>query len=111
VSQRFEADIPSHDVTRENVFQNRRRFLSAVGVGLAAGPSILCASSQGEADLLKPPCFIPRPGWSQVESYWLDDGERFPTPIFNGYGKDVAGLYSDEPRTLQQPLRPGQKAR
>jgi sulfoxide reductase catalytic subunit YedY len=55
--------------------------------------------------------FIPHPRWSQSQSYWLDDEERFPTPIFNGYGKYVAELYPDEPRTLQQPLRPGQKAR
>jgi len=55
--------------------------------------------------------FIPHPRWSQAESYWLDNEEKFPTPLFNGYEKYVAGLYPDEPRTLQKPLRPGQKAR
>jgi methionine sulfoxide reductase catalytic subunit len=55
--------------------------------------------------------FIPHPRWSQAESYWLDKEEKFPTPLFNGYEKYVAELYPDEPRTLQEPLRAGQKAR
>jgi sulfoxide reductase catalytic subunit YedY len=55
--------------------------------------------------------FIPHPRWSQAESYWLDNEEKFPTPLFNGYEKYVAELYPDEPRSLQSPLRPGQKAR
>jgi sulfoxide reductase catalytic subunit YedY len=55
--------------------------------------------------------FIPHPRWSQAQSYWLDDQEPFPTPIFNGYGSYVAELYPDEPRTPQKPLVPGQKAR
>lgn len=55
--------------------------------------------------------FIPHPRWSQAESYWLDSEERFPTPLFNGYERYVAELYPDEPRTLQKPLQPGQKAR
>jgi sulfoxide reductase catalytic subunit YedY len=55
--------------------------------------------------------FIPHPRWSQAESFWLDNEEKFPTPLFNGYEKYVAELYPDEPRTLQKPLRPGQKAR
>ncbi|MFQ5788859.1 MAG: protein-methionine-sulfoxide reductase catalytic subunit MsrP [Acidobacteriota bacterium] len=54
---------------------------------------------------------IPHPRWSQARSYWLDSEERFPTPIFNGYGKYVASLYRDEPRERQRPLRPGEKAR
>ncbi len=54
---------------------------------------------------------IPHPRWSQAESYWLHSQERFQTPIFNGYESYVADLYPDEPRTLQQPLRVGQKAR
>jgi sulfoxide reductase catalytic subunit YedY len=54
---------------------------------------------------------IPHPRWSQQESFWLDTRERFPTPLFNGYGKYVASLYPDEPRTLQEPLRSGQIAR
>ena len=55
--------------------------------------------------------FIPHPRWSQAVSYWLDDREPFPTPIYNGYGDYVAELYPDEPRELQEPLKPGQKAR
>jgi methionine sulfoxide reductase catalytic subunit len=54
---------------------------------------------------------IPHPRWSQAESYWLDNEEKFPTPIFNGYEKYVAELYPDEPRTSQEPLHAGQKAR
>ncbi len=54
---------------------------------------------------------IPHPRWSQAESYWLDTRERFATPMFNGYEKQVGGLYPDEPRTPQEPLRPGQVAR
>lgn len=54
---------------------------------------------------------IPHPRWSQEESYWLQNNERFKTPIFNGYDKYVGALYPDEPRTPQKPLRPGQKAR
>ncbi|HXV61618.1 MAG TPA: protein-methionine-sulfoxide reductase catalytic subunit MsrP [Vicinamibacteria bacterium] len=55
--------------------------------------------------------FIPHPRWSQAESLWLDNEERFPTPLFNGYERYVAELYPDEPRALQDPLEPGQKAR
>ncbi len=54
---------------------------------------------------------IPHPRWSQAESYWLHDQERFETPIFNGYERWVGALYPDEPRTPQKPLRSGQKAR
>ena len=55
--------------------------------------------------------YIPHPRWPQNESYWLDSGEKFPTPLFNGYEKYVAALYPDEPRTLQRRLRSGQTAR
>ena len=55
--------------------------------------------------------FIPHPRWSQAESFWLGNQERFRTPIFNGYDPYVAALYPDEPRTLQEPLREGQIAR
>jgi len=56
---------------------------------------------------------IPHPRWDQDRSYWLGTHpkEIFPTPIFNGYGKWVAKLYPDEPRTMQKPLREGQVAR
>ena len=54
---------------------------------------------------------IPHPRWSQAQSYWLHDQERFETPIYNGYGEYVAKLYPDEPTTPQKPLRPGQIAR
>lgn len=56
---------------------------------------------------------IPHPRWDQDRSYWLGTSPKqiFPTPIFNGYGKWVASLYPDEPRTMQQPLDPGQIAR
>ncbi len=54
---------------------------------------------------------IPHPRWSQEQSYWLDDREPFPTPLFNGYAEQVAALYPDEPREPQRPLRLGQTAR
>jgi sulfoxide reductase catalytic subunit YedY len=54
---------------------------------------------------------IPHPRWSQEESYRLEDGETFPTPMFNGYGDEVGALYPDEPRAPRPPLRPGETAR
>jgi sulfoxide reductase catalytic subunit YedY len=54
---------------------------------------------------------IPHPRWSQAESYWLDTEKPFATPIFNGYERFVADLYPDEPRELQEPLKPGDTAR
>ncbi len=54
---------------------------------------------------------IPHPRWSQARSYWLDSRTWFPTPLFNGYRKYVAGLYPDEPLTPQKALSRGQKAR
>ncbi len=54
---------------------------------------------------------IPHPRWSQEESYWLDDRDRFPTPLFNGYADQVGSLYPDEPTTPQRALRMGQTAR
>ena len=54
---------------------------------------------------------IPHPRWSQERSFWLDNEERFDTPIFNGYEEEVAGLYPDEPTSPQRPLRMGQTAR
>ena len=55
--------------------------------------------------------YIPHPRWPQNRSHWLDSGNEFPTPLFNGYEKYVAALYPDEPRTLQRALRSGQIAR
>lgn len=54
---------------------------------------------------------IPHPRWSQKRSFWLGDFDWFATPIFNGYDRYVGHLYGDEPRTPQEPLRPGQIAR
>jgi sulfoxide reductase catalytic subunit YedY len=54
---------------------------------------------------------VPHPRWSQESSYWLDTGETFPTPLFNGYADQVGALYPDEPRSLLPPLRPGKFAR
>ena len=54
---------------------------------------------------------IPHPRWPQSTSFWLDTEEPFDTPLFNGYESYVAGLYPDEPRTPQTPLRQGQIAR
>ena len=54
---------------------------------------------------------IPHPRWPQNVSYWLDTEATFPTPIYNGYEEYVADLYPDEPRSMQRPLRTGQKAR
>ena len=55
--------------------------------------------------------FIPHPRWSQAQSRWLHNDEKFATPLFNGYEKYVAALYPDEPRTLLKPLKKGQVAR
>ncbi|MYF94691.1 MAG: protein-methionine-sulfoxide reductase catalytic subunit MsrP [Holophagales bacterium] len=54
---------------------------------------------------------IPHPRWSQATSHWLHNSQPFETPIFNGYGEYVAGLYPDEPTTMQRALRTGQVAR
>ena len=57
MSKRFTPQIPSHAVTPESVFLSRfdrRRFMTALGIGLATGPSCLFAG-EGEAELLTPP--------------------------------------------------------
>jgi hypothetical protein len=51
------------------------------------------------------------PRWSQEDSYWLETGDRFKTPLFNGYADEVGALYPDEPREPVSPLRPGETAR
>jgi len=60
---------------------------------------------------------VPHPRWSQSSEYMLTPGgsrlvaPRRKTEIFNGYGELVAKMYKDEPKTPQQPLRNGQRAR
>ena len=53
MSKRFTPRIPSHTVTPESVFFDRRRFMTALGIGLATGPSLF--AGEGEAELLTPP--------------------------------------------------------
>jgi sulfoxide reductase catalytic subunit YedY len=56
--------------------------------------------------------YIPHPRWVQSRSHWIGrPGATFATPIFNGYGRQVAHLYPDEPTRPQRPLRRGQIAR
>ena len=38
---------------------------------------------------------VPHPRWSQATERLLGSDERVPTMIFNGYGEQVAALYSD----------------
>jgi sulfoxide reductase catalytic subunit YedY len=38
---------------------------------------------------------VPHPRWSQAEERVLHTGEKVPTLLYNGYGEQVAGLYSD----------------
>ena len=37
---------------------------------------------------------VPHPRWSQASERMLGTGERRPTQIYNGYGEQVAGLYT-----------------
>ena len=37
---------------------------------------------------------VPHPRWSQATETFLNTGDRRPTMLFNGYGEQVAGLYS-----------------
>lgn len=37
---------------------------------------------------------VPHPRWSQASERLLGSDERVPTQLFNGYGEQVAGLYS-----------------
>ena len=44
---------------------------------------------------------VPHPRWSQAMERVLHTGEMVPTQLFNGYGQDVAGLYTGmDPATL-----------
>ena len=47
---------------------------------------------------------IPHPRWSQASEKLLNNDERVPTMLFNGYGDWVAELYPDEPRTPGGPM-------
>ncbi len=37
---------------------------------------------------------VPHPRWSQAEETFLNDGQKRPTLIYNGYGDQVASLYA-----------------
>jgi sulfoxide reductase catalytic subunit YedY len=37
---------------------------------------------------------VPHPRWSQASEIFLNTGDRRPTKLFNGYGEQVAGLYT-----------------
>ena len=47
---------------------------------------------------------IPHPRWSQASERLLNNDERVPTRLFNGYESFVADLYPDEPREPGGPL-------
>jgi sulfoxide reductase catalytic subunit YedY len=47
---------------------------------------------------------IPHPRWTQASEKLLNNDERVPTMLFNGYGDWVAELYPDEPRTPGGPM-------
>ena len=38
---------------------------------------------------------VPHPRWSQATEKLLTSGDRVPTKIYNGYGEQVAGLYTN----------------
>ncbi len=40
---------------------------------------------------------VPHPRWSQATERLLGSGERVPTQLYNGYGAQVASLYSGMP--------------
>jgi sulfoxide reductase catalytic subunit YedY len=41
---------------------------------------------------------VPHPRWSQASERLLGSGERVPTKIYNGYGEQVASLYTGMPK-------------
>lgn len=47
---------------------------------------------------------IPHPRWSQATERLLNNDERVPTRLFNGYDDWVADLYPDEPREPGGPM-------
>ena len=57
MADRFKATLPSHRITPPEIFFDRRRFLSALGLGLLATPTLFCAPSVGRAQgaMLEPP--------------------------------------------------------
>jgi sulfoxide reductase catalytic subunit YedY len=55
MTQSYDADVPSHDVTPEAIFLDRRRFLAALGAGIAGAGSMAFPSAQDDSALLTPP--------------------------------------------------------
>ena len=57
MADRFKTTLPSHRITPPEIFFDRRRFLSALGLGLLATPTLFCAPSVGRAQgaMLEPP--------------------------------------------------------
>ena len=47
MGQRFTAKIPSHRITPPEIFFDRRKFLSAFGIGMLATPLTVCSSMAG----------------------------------------------------------------
>ena len=43
MADRFKTTLPSHRITPPEIFFDRRRFLSALGLGLLATPTLFCA--------------------------------------------------------------------
>lgn len=42
---------------------------------------------------------VPHPRWSQASERMLSTGRRVPTQLFNGYGDQVAGMYTELQKT------------
>ena len=60
MGHRFKAQVPSQRITPPDVFLDRRRFLSAFGMGVVAAPLAMCTSSaasqaRAQASLLEVP--------------------------------------------------------
>src|SRR3972149_1140471 len=54
MTEKYAADVPSHDVAPEAVFFDRRRFLAALGAGIA-GAGSLAFGAQDDSALLAVP--------------------------------------------------------
>ncbi len=85
---------PSHEVTSPEVFFNRRRFLSVLGLGLVAGASIRCAAGPRPIpdELLEPP--FERP---EVFPASLNERYEFPSSINRSRltKREVAGSHNN----------------